>query len=227
MAAISPIPKIVTTPIKEDFSREEEDHREDEWGTKRFHIPLYSEMILAKGGIARAERLRWVRRWVVSDNINVLIDNTYYYLHTYFMIFSHSLWQSLTTLHRLEILDLDIFFLVVFCATKVKYDLKKAFTYLTNELGLREVNSKFAIDDPFSWRSHYIFTGKIIWSLCYVGVTFCVSGFDWNLLVLKLLNTLKTNGNWRLLCLSFVWSFEYFHIFRLSVSNIWYLQLKV
>ncbi|XP_008426650.1 drebrin isoform X4 [Poecilia reticulata] len=31
MAAISPIPKIVTTPIKEDFNREEEDHREDEW----------------------------------------------------------------------------------------------------------------------------------------------------------------------------------------------------
>lgn len=31
MAAISPIPKIVTTPIKEDFSREEEDHREEEW----------------------------------------------------------------------------------------------------------------------------------------------------------------------------------------------------
>ncbi|XP_038565542.1 drebrin isoform X2 [Micropterus salmoides] len=30
MAAVSPIPKIVTTPIKEDFSREEEDCR-DEW----------------------------------------------------------------------------------------------------------------------------------------------------------------------------------------------------
>ncbi|KAM6906974.1 drebrin isoform 3-T3 [Xenentodon cancila] len=30
MAAISPIPKIVTTPIKEDFSTEEEDHR-DTW----------------------------------------------------------------------------------------------------------------------------------------------------------------------------------------------------
>lgn len=41
MAAISPIPKIVTTPIKEDFNREEEDHREDEWGTKKH---LYSEM---------------------------------------------------------------------------------------------------------------------------------------------------------------------------------------
>ncbi|KAM4547349.1 drebrin isoform 2-T2 [Fundulus diaphanus] len=31
MAAVSPIPKIVTTPIKEDFSREEEGHREEEW----------------------------------------------------------------------------------------------------------------------------------------------------------------------------------------------------
>ncbi|XP_043997520.1 drebrin isoform X5 [Gambusia affinis] len=31
MVAISPIPKIVTTPIKEDFNTEEEDHREDEW----------------------------------------------------------------------------------------------------------------------------------------------------------------------------------------------------
>uniref|UniRef100_A0A3Q2G3L2 Drebrin 1 n=1 Tax=Cyprinodon variegatus TaxID=28743 RepID=A0A3Q2G3L2_CYPVA len=31
MAAVSPIPKIVTTPIKEDFNREEEDHREEEW----------------------------------------------------------------------------------------------------------------------------------------------------------------------------------------------------
>ena len=31
MAAVSPIPKIVTTPIKEDFSREDEDSR-DEWG---------------------------------------------------------------------------------------------------------------------------------------------------------------------------------------------------
>ncbi|MEQ2276605.1 hypothetical protein XENORESO_021314, partial [Xenotaenia resolanae] len=30
MAAVSPIPKIVTTPIKEDFSREEEDHGEEE-----------------------------------------------------------------------------------------------------------------------------------------------------------------------------------------------------
>ncbi|XP_061596529.1 drebrin-like isoform X2 [Cololabis saira] len=30
MAAISPIPKIITTPIKEDFSREEEEHR-DTW----------------------------------------------------------------------------------------------------------------------------------------------------------------------------------------------------
>ncbi|KAM4727289.1 drebrin isoform 4-T4 [Anableps anableps] len=33
MAAVSPIPKIVTTPIKEDLTREEEDHREEEWGS--------------------------------------------------------------------------------------------------------------------------------------------------------------------------------------------------
>lgn len=31
VAAVSPIPKIVTTPIKEDFSREEDECR-DEWG---------------------------------------------------------------------------------------------------------------------------------------------------------------------------------------------------
>lgn len=31
MAAVSPIPKIVTTSIKEDSSREDEDSR-DEWG---------------------------------------------------------------------------------------------------------------------------------------------------------------------------------------------------
>lgn len=33
MAAVSPIPKIVTTPIKEDFSREEEEEDcRDKWG---------------------------------------------------------------------------------------------------------------------------------------------------------------------------------------------------
>lgn len=31
MAAVSPIPKIVTTAIKEDSSRDEEDYRDD-WG---------------------------------------------------------------------------------------------------------------------------------------------------------------------------------------------------
>lgn len=31
VAAVPPIPKIVTTPIKEDMSRDEEDSR-DEWG---------------------------------------------------------------------------------------------------------------------------------------------------------------------------------------------------
>ena len=42
MAAVSPIPKIVTTPIKEDFSREEEDVR-DECGKSeknRYHTQL-------------------------------------------------------------------------------------------------------------------------------------------------------------------------------------------
>lgn len=34
MAAVTPIPKIVTTPIKEDLSREEEDDR-DEWGERQ------------------------------------------------------------------------------------------------------------------------------------------------------------------------------------------------
>lgn len=42
MAAVSPIPKIVTTPIKEDFTNEEDDSR-DEWGEKGkrnvSHIP--------------------------------------------------------------------------------------------------------------------------------------------------------------------------------------------
>lgn len=37
MAAVSPIPKIVTTPIKEDFSREDEDCR-DEWGKSEVQI---------------------------------------------------------------------------------------------------------------------------------------------------------------------------------------------
>lgn len=38
MAAVSPIPKIVTTPVKEDFSKEEEDSR-DEWGkSEEFNI---------------------------------------------------------------------------------------------------------------------------------------------------------------------------------------------
>lgn len=32
MATMSPIPKIVTTPIKEDFSRDEEEDCTDEWG---------------------------------------------------------------------------------------------------------------------------------------------------------------------------------------------------
>lgn len=39
MAAVSPIPKIVTTPIKEDFSREEEDCR-DEWGKSESGIKV-------------------------------------------------------------------------------------------------------------------------------------------------------------------------------------------
>lgn len=40
MAAVSPIPKIVTTPIKEEFSREEDDRR-DKWGMREncFHHP--------------------------------------------------------------------------------------------------------------------------------------------------------------------------------------------
>ncbi|KAM9348801.1 drebrin isoform 1-T1 [Symphorus nematophorus] len=38
MAAVSPIPKIVTTPIKEDFSREDEDSR-DEWGKSQDSVP--------------------------------------------------------------------------------------------------------------------------------------------------------------------------------------------
>lgn len=37
MAAVSPIPKIVTTPIKEDFSKDEEDCR-DEWGKSKSNI---------------------------------------------------------------------------------------------------------------------------------------------------------------------------------------------
>lgn len=37
MAAVSPIPKIVTTTIKEDSSRDEEDYRDD-WGKLYFII---------------------------------------------------------------------------------------------------------------------------------------------------------------------------------------------
>lgn len=32
MAAVSPIPKIVTTPIKDDYSRDEKEDHADEWG---------------------------------------------------------------------------------------------------------------------------------------------------------------------------------------------------
>ena len=39
MAAVSPIPKIVTTPIKEDFSREDEDSR-DEWGKSDSEVQI-------------------------------------------------------------------------------------------------------------------------------------------------------------------------------------------
>lgn len=39
MAAVSPIPKIVTTPIKEDFSREDEDCR-DEWGKSESEVQI-------------------------------------------------------------------------------------------------------------------------------------------------------------------------------------------
>lgn len=39
MAAVSPIPKIVTTPIKEDFSREDEDCR-DEWGKSESEVHI-------------------------------------------------------------------------------------------------------------------------------------------------------------------------------------------
>lgn len=43
MAAVSPIPKIVTTPIKEDFSREEEDCR-DEWGKSESEIKMTNNL---------------------------------------------------------------------------------------------------------------------------------------------------------------------------------------
>lgn len=32
MATVSPIPKIVTTPIKDDYSRDEKEDHADEWG---------------------------------------------------------------------------------------------------------------------------------------------------------------------------------------------------
>lgn len=43
MAAVSPIPKIVTTAIKEDSSRDEEDYRDD-WG--KTQIKAFSDFIL-------------------------------------------------------------------------------------------------------------------------------------------------------------------------------------
>lgn len=47
MAAVSPIPKIVTTAIKEDSSRDEEDYRDD-WGKteKITQIEAFSDFIL-------------------------------------------------------------------------------------------------------------------------------------------------------------------------------------
>lgn len=47
MAAVSPIPKIVTTAIKEDSSRDEEDYRDD-WGKteKITKIKAFSDFIL-------------------------------------------------------------------------------------------------------------------------------------------------------------------------------------
>lgn len=47
MAAVSPIPKIVTTPIKEDFSREDEDSR-DEWVPKQEQTPPVQESTPSK-----------------------------------------------------------------------------------------------------------------------------------------------------------------------------------
>lgn len=32
MASVSPIPKIVTTPIRDDYSRDEKEDHADEWG---------------------------------------------------------------------------------------------------------------------------------------------------------------------------------------------------
>lgn len=43
VAAVSPIPKIVTTTIKDDFSRDEEDCR-DEWGKSEREVKVIKDL---------------------------------------------------------------------------------------------------------------------------------------------------------------------------------------
>lgn len=64
VAAVSPIPKIVTTPIKEDFRDEEEDCR-DEWGESESEICVFATSV--RGRVKIKHSLLLNRRLLVSS----------------------------------------------------------------------------------------------------------------------------------------------------------------